>query len=149
MNLNALLKLLAFHVVNQDKNIEQKTFPASINYSISDRTELGNSSPLSVIENNDNPDDMNTSNSLAMETKAPEREKDSKQGFNINQLMPYDCSMQFPPMLTSESPSLQPQIMDAKVEVQPDEMPHAEASMRIPLHIVHKLPESEIIDLRR
>lgn len=68
-------------------------------------------------------------------------------------LMPYDfdCAMPYPPqVITSDSPSSF--AADSNKPQQQNEhevQPHAKAMISVPLHIVHRLPDSAIIDLHR
>lgn len=72
------------------------------------------------------------------------------ESFPLTSFVPYDfdCGMPFPPNIVRDSAPLLIENPPALHETS-SEYPHAKATFRIPLHVVHKLPDSELTTLHR
>lgn len=193
MNLNALLKFMMLHMMNQSENDSHTNAQVKINHS--PEIELLNPSPMIEKANND----LDNRNS----------NEEFRQSYDLTTtLFPtYDCSMPKPPTWDNEKPPIeqssnmeketkeiaikedinpeesQPMHPKASIRIdlkqqsgdlmskrlepeskqklignvenlKPTEVeiiaePRIKASMKIPLHIVHKLPDAQVLDLMR
>lgn len=62
----------------------------------------------------------------------------------------YDCSMPYPPsVVESPTPPMTPDSETFDKSDENAERPHAKATFSIPIHIVHRLPDSAILNLQR
>lgn len=66
-------------------------------------------------------------------------------------LMPYDfdCSMPYPPSVLAESSWEEISQAEKEISQAEKEIEHVKATFTIPIHIVHKCPDSAINDLHR
>lgn len=68
------------------------------------------------------------------------------------EMIPYDCSMPYPPIDIDPPSSTNPlETVDANgtKSTETAELQHPKASLRVPLHIVHRLDGSHVLQLHR
>lgn len=124
---------------------------------------MSNSKPESPLGNETNNfnDSGSISNILAsslptiesIEVRPINQENDNKESTTESSraLGPYDfdCSMPYPPNVLAENSWDEISQPEKEIPQPEKEIPHAKATFTIPIHIVHKCPDSAINDLHR
>lgn len=110
--------------------------------SISPDSSINNESSNSVV----NKIDIIESSSPVITLISDKNISDTTNESDNTETLPYDCSMPYPPI--DIDPPTADNANTTKSNETP-ELPHAKATFRIPLHIVHRLNDSCVLQLHR